>query len=312
MSEEVSAQQFGRAVSLIVFGKDLDGLDLSELRIKFSVKRSDTMTPNTADIRVYNLEEKTAIRVRDEFKNVILQAGYEGNKGVIFKGNIKQVILGRESATDTFIDIIAGDGDRAYNFAIVNQTLAPGATQKDQLDALSKSMANKGVGPGHIGDMPPEKLPRGKVLYGNSKNYLRDVAETSGKNWSIQDEKLTFVSKKSYLPGERVVLTSKTGMIGTPQQTNEGVNVKCLLNPNIKIGNRIQIDNKSIERYKINLAVPNSAANIPAPLTADGVYYVLVIEHQGDTRGVEWYSSMICLNIDVTTNPINSVQTNYG
>lgn len=312
MADENSTEQYGRAISLIVFGKDLDGLDLSALRIKFDVKRSDTMTPNTADIRVYNLEEQTALRIRDEFKNVILQAGYTGNAGVIFAGNIKQVILGRESATDTFIDIIAGDGDRAYNFAVVNQTIGAGATASDQVNASINSMKPKGVGAGHLGDFPPNQLPRGKVMFGNARNYLRNVAQSTGKSWSIQDEKTTFVAKKAYLPGERVVLTSKTGMIGTPNQTNEGVNVKCLLNPMIKIGGRIQIDNKSIERFKINLSVPNSAANIPAPLTADGVYYVLVAEHRGDTRGVEWYTSLICLNIDVTTNPINSVQTNYG
>lgn len=306
------AEQYGRTCKLIVFGANLDGLDLSELRIKFSVKRSDTMTPNVADIRVYNLEEKTALRIRKEFTKVVLQAGYEGNFGVIFQGNIKQVILGRESATDTFIDIVAGDGDRAYNFAIVNTTLAAGSTQSDQVTAAAQSMSEKGVTEGHIGEMPPEKLPRGKVMYGNARNYLRDVAQTANKSWSIQDEKITFVSQKSYLPGERVVLTSKTGMIGTPNQTNEGVNVKCLLNPMLKIGGRIQIDNASIARYKINLSVPNSPANIPAPLTADGVYYVLVVEHTGDTRGVDWYSTLVCLNIDVTTNPINSVQVGYG
>lgn len=307
------AVQYGRAFSLVVFGTDLNGLDLSELRCKFVVKRSDTMTPNVADIRVYNLEEKTAIRIRNEFKRVILQAGYEGNYGVIFQGNIKQVIIGRESATDTFIDIVAGDGDRAYNFAVVNATIAAGGTQLDQIQAAVGTMSEKGgVTAGHIGDTPAETLPRGKTMWGNARNYLRDVAQTSDKTWSIQDEKVTFVSKKSYLPGERVVLTSKTGMIGTPQQTNEGVNAKCLLNPMLKIGGRVEIDNASIERYKINLTVPNSPANIPAPLTADGVYYLLVVEHQGDTRGVEWYSSLICLNVDVTSNPINSVQTNYG
>lgn len=306
------AVQFGRKFNLIVFGTDLGGIDLSELRCKFVVKRSDTMTPNVADIRVYNLEEKTALRIKNEFKRVILQAGYEGNYGVIFQGNIKQVIIGRESATDTFIDIVAGDGDRAYNFSIVNTTIAGGGTQADQVNAAIGAMSQKGVTAGHLGDMPKEVLPRGKVMYGNAKNYLRDVAQTSNKSWSIQDEKVTFVSKKSYLPGERVVLTSKTGMIGTPQQTNEGVNVKCLLNPMIKIASRIEIDNASIQNLKINLTVPNSAANIPAPLTADGVYYVLVVEHQGDTRGVDWYSSLVCLNVDVTSNPINSVQTNYG
>lgn len=306
------AQQYGRKIDLIVFGTDFNGLNLSELRIKFSVKRSNTMTPNMADIRVYNLEEKTALRIRDEFKRVILQAGYEGNYGVIFQGNIKQVILGRESATDTFIDIIAGDGDFAYNFSIVNSTLAAGSTQGDQANMLIGTMNSKGVTAGHVGDMPSEKLPRGKVLYGTSRDYLRNIAQTTDKSWSIQDEKVTFVSNKSYLPGERVVLTSKTGMIGTPQQTNEGVNVKCLLNPNIKVNGLIQIDNASVEKFKINLTVPNSAANIPASLTADGVYFVFVIQYDGDTRDVVWYSSLVCLNVDVTSNPINSVQTNYG
>lgn len=305
-------QQYLRTCKLIVFGKDLAGVDLSELHIKFSVKRSDTITPNVADIRVYNLEEQTALRIRKEFTRVILQAGYEGNFGVIFQGNIKQVILGRESATDTFIDIVAGDGDRAYNFAVVNATLAKGSKQVDQVATAVSAMSPKGVTQGHLGEFPDQQLPRGKTMFGNARNYLRDVAQTTKKAVSIQDEKVTFIAKKAYLPGERVVLTSKTGMIGTPQQTNEGVNVKCLLNPNIRIGTRIEIDNASIARLKINLSVPNSPANIPAPLTADGVYYVLVVEHTGDTRGVEWYSNLITLNIDVTTNPINSVQVGYN
>lgn len=310
MAEEV--QQYLRTCSLLVSNRDLNGLDLSNFRIKFSVKRSDTMTPNVADIRVYNLDLETAGRIKKEFTRVTLQAGYPGNSGVIFSGNIKQVILGRESATDTFIDIIAGDGDRAYNFAIVNSSIAAGSTQSDQVSTCLAAMAKLGVEAGHLGDMPTFQLPRGVSLYGNARSYLRDVAQTTQSSWSIQNEKVTFVAKKSYLPGERVVLTSKTGMIGTPQQTNEGVNVKSLLNPNIQIGGRIQIDNASIQQYKINLSVPNSAANIPAPLTFDGVYYVLVAEHSGDTRGIEWYTSLICLNVDVTTNPINSVQTGYG
>lgn len=325
MAEAPSSQQYGRALSLIVFGSDLNGLDLSELRIKFAVKRSDTMTPNVADIRVYNVAEQTALQIRNQFAptqgnntisrnrgRVILQAGYESNFGVIFQGNIKQVILGRESATDTFVDIVAGDGDRAYNFAIVNQTLVAGSKQSDQVSAASGAMQTKGVGVGHLGEMPQEQLPRGKVMYGNARNYLRDVAQTSDKSWSIQDEKITFVSNTAMLPGERVVLTSKTGMIGTPQQTNVGVNVKCLLNPRIKIGSGIEINNKSIENLKINLDQPNSAANIPAPLNADGAYYVLVAEHNGDTRGVDWYTTMICLNADVTGNPLNTVPVGFG
>ena len=163
---DASSQQFGRVVSLQVFGTNLQGLDLSELRIRFAVKKTGTAVPNTADIRVYNLEEQTALQIRKEFTKVILQAGYEGKLGVIFQGNIKQVIIGREDANTTFIDIIAGDGDRAYNFAIVKGTLAKGSTQLNQIQAAVNAMATKGVTQGHLDQLPTTKLPRGNVMYG--------------------------------------------------------------------------------------------------------------------------------------------------
>lgn len=306
--------QFLRTCSLIVGNTKSGALDLSQFRIKFAVKRSDTMTPNTADILVYNLAPETAAQIQADFKTktVILEAGYVGNSGIIFKGNIKQVIIGRESATDTFVNIIAGDGDQAFNYSVINTTLAAGSTQADQVGAAVTAMTPKGVTAGQIGTFSPFQLPRGKVMFGNARDYLRDVAQTNRSSWSIQDQKLTFVKQKAYLPGERVVLTSKTGMIGTPEQTTEGVNTKSLLNPRLKISGRVEINEASVARLKINLSVANSPANIPAPVAADGVYYLLVVEHTGDTRGVPWYSSLICLNVSVTSNPINSVQVGRG
>lgn len=270
------------------------------------------MTPNSAEIRVYNLEENTAKRIRKEFTQVILQGGYQGNYGVIFQGNIKQVILGRENSTDTFIDIVAGDGDNAYNFAVVNTTLRKGSTPMDQVSQAMAPMATMGVGSGFIDADTTSKLPRGKVMYGNSREYLRSVAQSQASSWSIQDQKINFTKLRTYLPGQVVVLTSKTGMIGTPQQTNEGLNVKCLMNPFLRISGRIKVDNSAIELFKINLSVPGSPANTPPPINADGIYYILVVNHVGDNRGLDWYSDLTCLSIDVTSNPLNSVQNTYG
>jgi hypothetical protein len=309
------AQQYLRTCTLVVSNQSLGGLDLSQLRIKFAVKASQTETPNIASIRVYNLEESTALLVQKEFNKVVLQAGYQGNYGVIFQGNIIQVILGRESATETFIDIIAGDGDKAYNFAVVTSTIAKGSTQQDQINAAIAAMSGKGVTAGQSTVDTSQKLPRGKVLYGNARNYLRDVAQTAGYTWSIQNEKVNFIKKTSYLPGTQILITAKTGMIGAPQQTNQGVNVKCLLNPNIVVGGRILLDNSTIQQQALNLeqiAAQKSntkAINelIPRRLNPDGSYYVLTMEHSGDTRGVDWYSSLICLSQDVSANPRNSV-----
>lgn len=321
---QTTDQQYIRKCQLIVYQRgSLDGLDLSNLRIKFSVKQSDVQTPNTADIRVYNLSADTALslllNLSPDFNagnpirgKALLQAGYESNYGVIFQGNIKQIILGRESATDTFVDFVCGDGDRAYNFAVVNTTLRKGSGPADQINAAAAATTPKGVTLGHVGDLPQTKLPRGKVMYGNARQYLRDVAQSTGKNWSIQNEQITFIPVKGYLPGERVILTSKTGLIGTPQQTTEGVNVKCLLNPRLRIGGLIDIDNASVADFKINFAVKGSPANLPIPQSPDGVYYNLVIDHAGDTRGVDWYSTILAITQNPSSNPGNSVGVSGG
>lgn len=307
------AQQFGRVCTLIVAKSTGDAIDLSNFNIKFNVKRSDTMTPNVADIRVYNLSQTTAMLIKKEFTQIILQAGYASNSGVIFKGNIKQVIIGRENATDTFVDILGGDGDQAYNFAIVNTTLKAGSTPQDQLNVTATAMNGQGVSMGQtVGALPTTKLPRGKVMYGPAKDHIRSLADSNGFGWSIQNEQINFIKSTTYLPGTVTVITSKTGMIGTPEQTNQGVNVKTLLNPNIKIAGRILIDNASVQQTKINFSVPGSADNNPAPLNADGTYYVLVAEHIGNNRGLEWYTNIITATQLVTSNPANSVTIGAG
>lgn len=307
-----NTQQYGRVCTLLVSNKQGQALDLSALRIKFKVKKSSVMTPNAADIIVYNVDSQTAKLIQAEFTTVLLQAGYVGNYGLIFKGNIKQFITGRESATDTFIDLNCGDGDQAYNFSTINQSIVKGASPNDQLKAGLTALSGMGVGTGYTGQLPQVALPRGKVIYGNTRDHLKRLADTYGFVWSIQDGNAIFLSQGTYLPNEAVVITSKTGMIGTPQQTTEGIDLKCLLNPNIRCSGRVKIDNASIAKMKIDFWTPGSPANTPAQISNDGLYYPLVIEHSGDTRGQEWYSNMKLLTVKVAVNPLSSVGSLSG
>ena len=304
----MSVQQFGRKVSLIIGFDSGEALDLSELRIVFRVQRGDLQTPNSARIRVYNVSANTARRAQSkEFTRVVLQAGYEGNYGIIFDGQIKQVRRGRESQTDTFIDITAADGDSAYNFAVVNTTLAAGSTPADHVAAVCTAMGQYGVQQGDLPELPSNPLPRGKVMFGMARDFMRWTARTTQTVWSIQDGKVVMVPETAYMPGEIPVITSATGMVGLPQQTANGLEVKMLLNPSVKIGRLIWLDNASIQQYEYSLNVGQQAENerieMQAKLQDDGFYYVMLAEVSGDTRGEEWYTSVICLAADVTVLP---------
>jgi hypothetical protein len=301
----MSARQYLRKCRLIVADDAGNGLDLSNLRIKFTIKKTDAQTPNTAEIQVWNLADDTANQIKKEFTQITLEAGYEENIALIFKGNVKRISKGKENGTDSFIMIYAGDGDQAYNYSVVNTTLAAGATQNDQVKAAVASMESRGVSTGAIPDLGAGKLARGKAMYGMSRDYLRQSSDTSGSTWSIQDGKVQYVGLTDVLPNQAVVLNSSSGLIGSAEQTTEGVKAKCLLNPMLKIASKVQIDEGSINEEKKK---DDNKAKELSTIAGDGFYRLLAVEHTGDTHANEWFSNIVCLDVDATQPPSKSVK----
>lgn len=301
---------YKRKFSLFVI-KDDNVLDLSDMHCTFRTEQADTETPNNASIRVYNLSDKTIQAVK-EFTRVVIQAGYDANFGVIFDGTIKQFGIGRENATDNYLDIFAADGDLAYNFAVVNTTLAPGATQSEQLQAALDAMALGGVYLGYKpGDVGVSTLPRGKTSFALGRNVIRTYATTNKMSWSIQNGKINLIPLDSYKPGEIPDVNATSGLIGQPQQTANGIQFKHLLNPSFTVGQAIRINNKDINQL---IAQQQNPFPIPynqrvgvlslAKVASDGLYRLLVAEHEGDTRGQAWYTNVVALAIDPSSNKV--------
>lgn len=317
-----SHDQWIRKVGLIVSGGG-EGLDLSELRVQFQVRQSDFETPNNAVIRVFNPSANTAQRIRKEFTEVTLQAGYQnGAYGIIFQGTIKQVLSGRNSQTETYLDIFAGDSDALYNFGMANQSIAAGTDPKAQIALLSKQMGAQ------VGDVTfntgLQANIRGKTMYGMARNMIRNLARSGGATWSLQNGKVTVIPLTGYAKGEAVVINSQTGMVGLPQQTEEGIRVTCLLNPKIVIGTQVQIDQSAVQRAGLNqfsgqiqqaaffnadqTQVAQLLQNNFPPVTNDGFYYVMVAEHEGDTRDNDYYTTLTCLSVNKTVPAGQSVK----
>lgn len=307
--------QYLRKVDLIVSSGN-EGILLSGLRIVFRTFSPDESAPPTAYMRIYNLSQPTATRVQKEFEKVTLQAGYEnGDTGIIFSGTIIQTKRGAESAIDRYVDIMASDLDLFYNQTVVNKTLAAGSSKKDAVDAIFQKAQDQDATIGHIPDElgTGGTLPRGKVLFGMARDQLSNVTDSAGCTWNIQNGKVNIVPLTGYLPGEAVVLNSQTGLVGIPEATNEGIELKCLLNPKITVGTRIKLDNQQITNTTIRQQgfFPKfGSLNYVANLNDNGVYKVLVVEHSGDTRGNEYYTHLTCLSVDATSSPNNSVARN--
>lgn len=306
-------RQWLRKSELILRNRNDEKIDLSNLRFTFKLAQSELQSPNTAWIRVYNPSPETAKLVQREFTRVALSAGYqEGNYGIIFDGEVKQVRIGRENSTDTYLEIAAADGDVAYNFSVVNITLAAGSGPLEVIRAAAAAMAgepfNITLGP-IPEDLPPQRLARGRVLFGMAREVLRQIANLIDCDWSILNRVLTFTPRKGYVEGDIIVLTARSGLVGLPEQTQDGVQARCLLNPRILIGRRVMIDNKSVQQTRFDLSYTGEVRNSMIPkISADGLYRVLSIDYAGDTRGQEWYCDLVLLTLDPTSpQPIAQV-----
>lgn len=303
------SEQYIRRLQLIVAGTKIeltgapDARDDAGLRVRFSIRDATTQTPRTAEIRITNLSDPTAQRMlsasRQRGAPVELNAGYRDNFGRIFKGEIRQVRIGRETPTDTYVDIFAATGDRAYNSSVINRTLPAGSTPKDIYTACLTAMKPFGIVQGQIPDaLSKMKYPTPIVLYGMARDYLRTLTQSNGCTWNIRDDKLDVIPKDGALEGGAVVLNSRTGLIGLPTQTELGIVARCLINPRVHVNATVQIDQKSIQQAAQNLSYGGERFNaepyLPS-LAADGMYRVLSLDCVGDTHGQPWYYELACM-----------------
>jgi len=329
--------QWIRKILLIVHNKE-EGIDLSDLRITFSVRNASEESPNTLEARVYNLSKETIANiigakdiskggaVKDgiwnnnaplqssygEFSNVTLNVGYEnGSFGVIFTGQIKQYRVGRESPTTTYLDILAADGDFLYN-SFTNKSYEKGTNMNDIVEDIVKNIQPDSPSPVYKIDTDPTHFttPRGVVSFGMSRVQLRHMAFSLGATWSIQNGTVSIVSKNQVEDTNFVEINAQTGLIGIPEQTADGIRFKCLLNSELMIGGMIKINNQDVNQlfesgYSSYTGMYNQWAGSyeNAFMNVDGKYMLFSVEHEGDTRGNPWYSNCIALSV----SPANQV-----
>lgn len=335
---------FNRKCTLQISNAAGTTLDLSEFRIVFHIEAHDQDFPGTAVIRIYNLDPKTVNQIQTEYQVVTLQAGYQaGPFAAIFVGAIKQFRIGKEDSVSTYLDLLCADQDILYNATPISQPLAAGWTPQRVVAQVVAAANDANAVIAHpesqvsVNDFSETFLegsgilpaPRGKVLYGSAKSVLKSTASTLNCSWSIQKGVLQIIPFDRYLPSQVVTLTQFSGVVGIPEVTNEGIKIKCLLNPLIEVGGTIQLNNALVNQ------IANALGNFVPPGASGGskglafnaanadknaiqyfanvgldskLYRVLVVEYEGDTRGGPWYANIIALLADpssqtVITNP---------
>ena len=311
---------YGRKYKISVVDKDNNAWEVSNLRCVFKVEKVALEPVNTAEVTIYNLTRDTETDLLKDGSRLIIEAGYQGytdtgevevtdnpeqqmsevksvikpkQYGVIFDGDIIQLFRGREENVDYTLTIIAVDGERSLINNYINMTRAKGLTPQRMIEAVSQNSMNVTKVAYISPDLEGKQLPRGKVFFGAPKKYFRSVARDQVATFWVDNGELYVVKPNDIPQGEIIVLTPETGIIGTPTQTQEGINFKCLLNPQIKLRSVIGIDNSMIRTMKASLGQPYISN-----LDEDGQYTVIGLRYNGDTRGNDWYVEVNCAGVN--------------
>lgn len=292
------------------FGTEGEVFDFADFKCTFQIIRGDTQQPNTCDLQIYNLSDATAKKIcSKEFSNVIVQGGYESNYGLVFRGVIKQQRRGREDALNNYVSLTAADGDEIYNFATIAINVGANKDANYHLTQLIQAVKDAAVyqqitSQTTLPLLPTVKFVRGKVYVGMARDVLRKFCEAYDLTYSVQDGVLTFIPLTGYLPGEVPVISPSTGLLGVPEQTQNGIEFTSLMNPKIKVGQLIQLQSTDINQLRLGLDTQSIGNNLAlqqqVKTEADGFYYVMSANHYGDTRGEDWHTDVVCLAVDST------------
>ncbi|MCK3654215.1 hypothetical protein A4G19_15885 [Pasteurellaceae bacterium Macca] len=261
-------KQFGRQLRLTLSGKG-QSLIIDNLRVAFEIEKTINEKPNPASIHIWNLNRNHLNQLLSKQLNeVSLDVGY-GELRMIYQGEILQAKIKRDGL-DFVMSLECADGYTDYSTARSAVTLKAGSTDEQIVTEIQKTL--KKTQKGAMAFTSQRQLPRGKVLSGDSREILNRIAKNHQADWSIQDGKLIFLPKAYTLHEEAVLLSQQSGMIGMPEHTDEGLEVKCLLNPALQIGGVIQVDS-IIDHF-------------------DGEYKIVKLAHSGDNYQGDWLSKM--------------------
>lgn len=289
---------------LVMDKNDKEALNLSELHCTFSITKKKALE-NYATINIYNLKNETEQKIINDGDRLVIEAGYEGyattetkndktgktettntynQYGVIFDGQIIYPTRHKENNTDFILTLLCIDGDRPLAQNFIRKTINKGLNQRQILNNIATG-GNVTVPLGKVTDnLSEQKLPRGKVFFGEVKDYVADVARGNNAIYWVEAGNVQVQQVADIATGQAVVVSPQNGLIGTPQQTQFGLNFTLLMNPAVKMFTMVKIKNSEVIENQVQPRQQQS------PLDDEWLYQVISVNHVGDTRGNDWYT----------------------
>ena len=219
------------------------GMSISETtEVHFRVDFDDKPEPNTAEFKLYNLSRDTISRFK-RGDSIIFNAGYEGDVGTIFVGDIIKVVTDWQE-TDKVTTITAGDGAGAWLNTTVNKTFKAGIRASQIIRDI---IGGFGLEIGEIRLAEDVTYGNGRTVHGKLQQVLRQIVEDCKSRLTITNG-VIMIRPPAAGTQTGFLLNSDTGLIGTPgyiDADDADFDVECLLNQRITANSLLRIESRT-------------------------------------------------------------------
>lgn len=268
-----------RKVVLDIIPTSGTGKRIEDLRIKFKVEKTNESSPNDATIEIYNLSEATRSLLEGKKTKVRLSIGYLGlnaggiaGTGVGGSSSVETVFIGDVTKTtqkiespDIITTVECADGDNRYRNARLEKGYPPNTNLTAVFDDLGNAL---GLGKGPQEGIPNKKFANGLTLSGLSRDHLSTLCKSNRLEWSIQDENLQIIPEGQGTTESVILLSSDSGLIGSPNKTDKGMEFVSLIQPKLRPGRRVQVDSRILK----------------------GIFKLRKVTHEGDSHQGDFLS----------------------
>lgn len=254
--------KFNRNYRLSVQANDSDELIVIEppFTIEFNVNRSIQSSVNTLNISITNLGESTRNRIfQDRFnlgvyRQVVLEIGYD-ELSTVYRGSIFEASSTRQGSEIT-TTIVSRDG----GFDIASTKSTNTFSRGTSVNGLLRSMINEfpNLDAGTISDTG-EMFTRPVAVEGNTFEIIKKY---SNDRVFVDLERVNILQDNEVMEGQVPLITSETGLIGTPVRRDAYLEAQMIMEPRITVGQVVEIRSDIVTAY-------------------NGQYKVMGVKHSG-------------------------------
>jgi len=262
------------------------------------IKDAKTGEDDFCELEIYNLSEPTRELFNTQYTNIVVSAGYGDRVGAVFIGNI-------QSSTHTFegqdwvTRIVASDGGRALDQALINRTYKKGTTLGDMMQDFQNITGLPELS--MIGLDVNKVLERGKTINGMFRETMTELGASNEFDWSVQDGSIVAVKTSESRNAQRIVVSAQTGMIGSPEWINTGTSkakTQAEDGTKLKVVSLCQASIKPFDKIFVkSVALRGRISGISIsidPTELVGEFKVLKVTHELDSFDGDFKTTLEC------------------